>query len=84
MTPSSTSGAFTGARGHAAPHAPADSVGSPPVQPWETLYRYWCSKCVDGHPPAFKNVDPVIDIPRLAANLVLIDVRPDGSERIAC
>jgi hypothetical protein len=45
---------------------------------WKSLYRYWLSKHVDGRPPARTNIDPVIEIPHLVANLMLMDVVPEG------
>jgi hypothetical protein len=45
---------------------------------WEELYRYWRSKHVDGRPPARKDLDPLTEIPSLAANLMIIDIEDDG------
>lgn len=45
---------------------------------WEKLYRYWASKCVDGRPPSRQDLDPLVEIPHLVANILLIDVLPDG------
>jgi hypothetical protein len=45
---------------------------------WEKLYRYWRSKHVDGRPPAREDIDPPIEIPQFAANLMIIDIMPDG------
>ncbi|HEX4507059.1 MAG TPA: PAS domain-containing protein [Alphaproteobacteria bacterium] len=48
-------------------------VGDPLKEPWRQLYRYWRSKHVDGHPPARADIDPITEIPRLVANLMIID-----------
>jgi hypothetical protein len=48
------------------------------VEPWNQLYQYWVEKHVDGHPPSRKDIDPMIDIPKLAANLMILDIMPDG------
>ena len=45
---------------------------------WEALYRYWQSKHVDGHPPARSDLDPMIEIPSLIANLMIIDIEHGG------
>jgi hypothetical protein len=50
------------------------------TQPWEELYRYWLDRHVDGHPPTRAQIDPMIDLHHLASNLIVIDIRPDGSE----
>jgi hypothetical protein len=47
-------------------------------EPWKELYRYWLTQRVDGRPPGRDHIDPLIDIPRLAGNLIIIDVLPDG------
>lgn len=50
-----------------------------PTDLWRELFEYWKSKQSAGDcPPARRDLDPIVDIPRLAGNLVLIDVRPDG------
>jgi len=45
---------------------------------WEELYRYWRSKHIDGRPPARGDLDPVAEIPRLIANLMIIDIDDGG------
>jgi hypothetical protein len=45
---------------------------------WRELFDYWKSKCVGGRPPMLRDLDPVIDIPRIVMYLVLLDVVPDG------
>jgi hypothetical protein len=42
------------------------------------LYQYWLMKHVGGLPPSRRQVDPIVEIPRLAKHLLLIDVLPDG------
>jgi hypothetical protein len=53
-----------------------------PDRYWRQLYQYWQSKWVDGRPPSRADIDPVIDIPQLAKNLILIDVRNDFTYRL--
>ena len=48
-------------------------VGDPLKEPWRQLYRYWQSKHVEGRPPSRADIDPITEIPRLVANLMLID-----------
>jgi hypothetical protein len=45
---------------------------------WEQLFQYWLSKCIDGRPPERADLDPMIEIPHLAAHLMILDVLPDG------
>jgi hypothetical protein len=45
---------------------------------WRRLYSYWQSKCVCGRPPSRSEIDPPIDIPSLAANLMIVDIEPEG------
>jgi hypothetical protein len=47
-------------------------------EPWKTLHRYWLLKHRDGRPPSRKDLDPLIEIPALVANLVLLDVEGDS------
>ena len=47
-------------------------------EPWEQLYRYWLAKMVDGRAPGRADLDPVIEIPHLAAHLMILDVVADG------
>jgi len=49
-------------------------------EPWKPLHRYWLLKHRDGRPPARKDLDPLIEIPSMVANLVLLDP-VDGSYR---
>jgi hypothetical protein len=48
-------------------------VGDPLKEPWRQLHRYWVSKHVGTRPPARSDIDPITEIPRLVANLMLID-----------
>jgi len=41
---------------------------------WKELYDYWLSKHVGGRPPTRLEIDPPIELPRLAAHILLIDV----------
>jgi len=52
------------------------AAGKP--ESWEQLFQYWLSKCVDGCPPARADLDPMIEIPHLAAHLMILDVLADG------
>jgi len=45
---------------------------------WEDLYGYWQSKHADGRAPARRDIDPPTEIPQFAANLMLIDIAPEG------
>ena len=49
---------------------------------WKQLYQYWLSKHADGRPPARADIDPVIDIPHLVKNLLLVDARNDFTYRL--
>ena len=53
------------------------AVGDPLSEPWRQLHRYWLSKHVDGRPPARSDIDPITEIPRLVANLMIIDAVGD-------
>jgi hypothetical protein len=52
--------------------APSDS------EPWRQLHRYWLDKHIDGRSPGRGDLDPLLEIPRLLPNLVLIDITPNG------
>ena len=45
---------------------------------WRQLYRYWLSKHADGRPPSREDLDPILEIPRLVSNLMLMDVVAEG------
>jgi hypothetical protein len=53
-----------------------------PERYWRQLYQYWLSKCIDGRPPSRADIDPIVDIPQLTKNLVLIDVRNEPTYRL--
>jgi len=53
---------------------------APETPPWEELYRYWLDRHAGGMPPTRAAIDPMIDLRRLASNLIVIDVSPGGSE----
>jgi hypothetical protein len=50
------------------------------AEPWQELYRYWLSKHADGQPPARGDLDPVTEIPRMVANLMILEVMAEGYE----
>lgn len=45
---------------------------------WKELLAYWQAKHVEGRPPSRGDIDPVVDHPLLAANLLIADVMPEG------
>jgi hypothetical protein len=49
-------------------------------EPWKALHRYWLLKHREGRPPSRKDLDPLIEIPSLVANVVLLTLQ-DGSYR---
>jgi hypothetical protein len=49
---------------------------------WKQLYQYWQSKHGDGHVPSRCDIDPIIDIPHLAKNLMLLDARDKFTYRL--
>jgi len=48
---------------------------------WKQLYEYWLSKHVDGRPPMRAELDPPLELPRLIAHILLIDVVERGRFR---
>jgi hypothetical protein len=54
-------------------HDGSGTAGNPLSEPWRQLHLYWLSKHVDGRPPARADIDPVTEIPRLVANMMIID-----------
>jgi hypothetical protein len=46
-------------------------------EPWKQLYRYWRSRLVAGRPPARADLDIPLEVPRLLANVMLIDLIDD-------
>ena len=51
----------------------SSAVGDRLSEPWRQLHRYWLLKHIDGRPPARPDIDPITEIPRLVANLMIID-----------
>jgi hypothetical protein len=50
------------------------------IEPWRELLQYWQAQHLDGRPPSRDDLDPPLQIPRLAHNLLLVDVLPQGLE----
>src|SRR5277367_6412366 len=50
------------------------------IEPWRELHQYWQAKHAGGRPPSRDDLDPPLEIPQLAHNLLLIDVLPHGLE----
>ncbi len=82
---------FAGARGplYRSAHVEAPSsgkaalsggIGADMIEPWRELYHYWRSKHVDARPPSRDELDPPLEIPRIAQNLLLVDIHPHGLE----
>ncbi len=44
----------------------------------DQIFDYWRSRHIDGRPPSRQTLDPVVDIPALARNLMVLDIEPDG------
>jgi len=53
-----------------------------PERLWKQLHEYWLSKHVNGQVPSRADVDPIIDIPQLVKNLILIDARDNFTYRL--
>ena len=49
---------------------------------WKQLYQYWLSKHVGGGIPSRADIDPIIDIPHLVKNLILLDARDNFTYRL--
>jgi hypothetical protein len=60
------------------------SEGAQPMSErhWTLLHQYWLSKHVDGRLPSRADIDPIIDIPQLVKNLILIDARDNFTYRL--
>jgi hypothetical protein len=50
------------------------------IEPWRELYQYWRGKHADARPPSRDDLDPPLEIPHLAHNLLLVDILPTGLE----
>jgi hypothetical protein len=48
------------------------------MEQWKELLVYWQAKHVGDRLPRRQDIDPVVDLPRLAANLLIADVVPEG------
>jgi hypothetical protein len=48
------------------------------MEPWKELLVYWQARHVGDRPPSRQDIDPVVDLPHLAANLLIADVVPEG------
>lgn len=55
-----------------------DTLTAAKNDPWRLLHRYWLSKHVDRRPPTRDELDPITEIPRLVANLMIIDATDNG------
>jgi hypothetical protein len=53
-----------------------------PERHWKQLYHYWLSKHVDDKVPSRADIDPVIDIPQLVKNLILLDAKNEFTYRL--
>jgi hypothetical protein len=50
------------------------------IEPWREFHQYWLGKHVGDRPPSRDDLDPPLEIPHLAHNLLLVDVLPQGLE----
>jgi hypothetical protein len=50
------------------------------IEPWRERLQHWLAKYVDGRPPSRDDLEPPLEILRLAHNLLLVDVLPQGLE----
>ena len=64
------------------PNQPRGAPDSSSERLWKQLHEYWLSKHVDGRVPSRADVDPIIDIPQLVKNLILIDARDSFTYRL--
>lgn len=53
-----------------------------PDRLWRQLHTYWLSKHVNGQVPSRADIDPIVDIPHLVKNLILIDARNNFTYRL--
>jgi hypothetical protein len=58
--------------------------GPDPMQErlWKQLHRYWLSKHVDGRVPSRADIDPIVEIPQLVKNLILLDAGNNYTYRL--
>jgi hypothetical protein len=49
---------------------------------WKQLYQYWLSKHTGSVLPSRADIDPIIDIPHLVKNLILLDARDNFTYRL--
>jgi len=52
---------------------PSGGAGPMPERLWKQLHQYWLSKHVDGRVPSRSDIDPIVEIPQLVKNLILLD-----------
>jgi hypothetical protein len=45
---------------------------------WKELLAYWQARHVEGRPPSRQDIDPAVDLPLMAANLLIADVVAEG------
>ena len=55
-----------------------ETVAQMQKERWQDLYAYWLNRHVDERPPSRADIDPPTEIPHLAANLMIIDITPEG------
>lgn len=48
------------------------------MEQWKELLAYWQARHLDGRPPSRQDIDPAVDLPLMAANLLIADVIPEG------
>ena len=53
-----------------------------PERLWKQLHHYWLSKHVDGRVPSRSDIDPIVEIPQLVKNLILLDARDNFTYRL--
>jgi hypothetical protein len=53
-----------------------------PERHWKQLHQYWLSKHVGGRVPSRADIDPIVEIPQLAKNLILLNARDDFTYRL--
>ena len=53
-----------------------------PERHWKQRHQYGLSKHVDGRVPSRSDIDPIIDIPQLVKNIILLDARDNFTYRL--